>query len=207
MELDRRTLNKLIIEAAIEAASEGVPVDMPRQLDDQHPVIPLAVDRDGDVAFAALLSWSEQDSGWKPSLCNETLVKGDDGYWCPSGGSSGMPPRYYPLAARRPAEPAGLHIRLYGGDSQASGDGVKGWRTAALYISAEVETLRIADRRLPVPFHGYVSVVMPNRSHAEVAAIGNDGSVLQTINLRRSYTDLFREQRRRDPDNWPSKIK
>jgi hypothetical protein len=38
-------------------------------------------------------------------------------------------------------------------------------------------------------------------------AIGPDGSVLDTIDLRREPSDLYRELGRRAPDGWPPTIK
>jgi hypothetical protein len=202
VELDRRTLRGQILEAADRAVTEGVPAAMARQLDDAHLVIPLAVDIDGDVAMVTLLTWTEQDSGWEPSLWNQDLVKHSDD-WFPSSGSGGPWPRDYPLTTRRPADPPGLHIRVYQAGPQRCGDNA--WRTGALQVSAEVESLRIRGHRRAVPFHGYVPVVARKLADAVVTAVGSDGSVLETIDLRRDPSDLFRELRHRDPDGWPFK--
>jgi hypothetical protein len=202
MELDRRILNGLLIEAAEQAVSEGVPPGMSRRLDDEHPVIPLAADADGDVAMVTLLTWTDQDSGRQPGLWNQDLLKHNDG-WHPVSGSGGRAPRDYPLTARRPAAPPGLHIRVYEAGPQQSMNGDKTWLTAALYVTAEVETLRVGDRQRPVPFHGYLPVVVRNRAEAVVAAIASDGSVLETIDLRSEAADLYRALIRRDPGGWP----
>jgi len=202
MKVDRRTLSGLILEAADRAATEGVPPANARQLDDAHPVVPLAVDIDGDAALVTLLTWTEQDSGWEPSLWNQDLVKQEDS-WLPPTGGGGARPRDYPLTDRRPADPPGLHIRVYeAGPRRREG---KAWRAAALQVSAEVETLRIQGRDRAVPFHGYVPVVARKLADCIVAAIGSDGSVLETIDLRRDPSDLYRELRHRDPDAWPFK--
>jgi hypothetical protein len=205
VELDRRTLSGLISEAAERAATEGVPASTARQLDDENPVIPLAVDGDGDVAMVTLLSWSEQDSGWEPSLWNVDLLQ-HDSTWYRVAASGGLPPRDYPLATRRPAEPAGLHIRVYQAGPQHSMTGDTNWLTAAIHVTAEVETLRIGDRIRPVPFHGYLPVVARNRARAIAAGVGGDGSVLETLDLRRDASDLYRELRHRDPVSWPFQI-
>lgn len=193
-------------EVADRALTEGVPTSIPRQLDDENSVIPLAVDVDGDVAIVTLLSWSEQESGWEPSLWNATLLQ-HEGDWHRANASGGLPPRDYPLAARRPAGPAGLHVRIYEAGPQQSMSGDKSWLSASIHVTAEVETLRIGDRDRPVPFHGYLPVVARNPAHAVAAAIGPDGSVLGMIDLRREPSDLYRELQRRDPDGWPLKIK
>jgi hypothetical protein len=209
MDLDRPALNTLIMNAAFQMATEGVPAATARQLDDQNPVIPLAIDVDGDVALATLLSWSEQDSGYEPSLCNAILVQRDDG-WCPTGLSAGLPPCDYPLTARRPASTPGLHIRLYERDGEEPGPEAprsrKPWLAAALLVTAEVEALRVGDRPRTVPFHGYVPIAARNPAEAVVTAIGDDGSVLETIDLRRDSSELFRELRHREPHAWPFKI-
>jgi hypothetical protein len=179
---------------------------IPRRLDDENPVIPLAVDVDDDVAIITLLSWSEQNSGWKPSLWNATLVE-HEGDWHCANASGSLPPRDYPLAARRPADQTGLHIRIYEAGPQHTGTGDKRWLSAAIHVTAEVETLRIGDRDRPVPFHGYLPVVVRDRAQAVVAALSGDGSVLETIDLRRRPSDFYRELRLHDPDGWPLKIK
>jgi hypothetical protein len=191
---------------ADRALTEGVPTSIPRRLDDENSVIPLAADVDGDVAIVTLLSWSEQDSGWEPSLWNATLV-GHDGDWYRANTSGGLPPREYPLAARGPADPAGLHMRIYEAGPQHTGTGDKRWLSAAIHVTAEVETVRIGERHRPVPFHGYLPVVVRDRARAVVAAISGNGSVLETIDLRREPSDFYRELRHRDPDGWPLKIK
>jgi hypothetical protein len=67
--------------------------------------------------------------------------------------------------------------------------------------------VRIGERHRPVPFHGYLPVVVRDRARAVVAAISGNGSVLETIDLRRESSDFYRELRHRDPDGWPLKIK
>jgi hypothetical protein len=209
MELDRPELNRLIKDAAFRMLDEGVPATTASRLDDQNPVIPLAIDVDGDVAMATLLSWSEQSSGYEPSLCNVTLFERDDG-WCPTGLSAGASPRDHPLTARRPASPAGLHVRLYELGSEEYEPGVsqsrEPWLAAALLVTAEVESLRVGDRARTVPFHGYVPVAVRNPAQAVVTAVSSDGTVLETLDLRRPARDLFRELRQRDPDGWPLKV-
>ena len=55
-----RELFELVRDAAWQLANEGAAHDGVRQLDDQHPVIPLSIDLDQDVGAAVLLGWSEQ---------------------------------------------------------------------------------------------------------------------------------------------------
>jgi hypothetical protein len=206
MEVDRRSLSELIMDAADRAVTEGVPEAIARQLDDDNLVIPLAVDIDGDVAMATLLTWTEQNSGWEPGLFNGNLVK-RKGEWFLATRSSGAAPRDYPLADRRPADPPGLHIRVYDAGAERSSSGGKSWLKAAIHVTAEVETLRIGSRHRTVPFHGYLPVVVRNPAEAVIEAVGSGGSVLETIDLRRDPSDLYRELRQRVPDAWPFKMR
>lgn len=206
MELDRRRLSELIMDAADRAVTEGMPEAIARQLDDNNLVIPLAVDIDGDVAMATLLTWTEQNSGWEPGLCNARLVKRKDD-WFLATRSGGAAPRDYPLANRQPADPPGLHIRVYEAGAQNGSSGGKSWLMAAIHVTAEVETLRIGSRHRAVPFHGYLPVVVRNSAEAVIAAVGSDGSVLETIDLRRDPSDLYRELRHRVPDAWPFRMR
>ena len=209
MELDQRRLSGLIRDAAVRAVTDGVSeTTIARQLDDDNPVIPLAVDIDGDVAMATLLTWTEQNSGLEPSLSNADLLK-EKNDWFLSARSGGASPRDYPLVNRQPADPPGLHIRVYEAGPQRSSSGDKSWLAAAIHVTAQVQTLRIGRRQRAVPFHGYVPVVVRSRAraHAIVAAVGSDGSVLETIDLRREPSDFWRDLRRRDPDGWSLKMR
>jgi hypothetical protein len=206
MQLEWPKLRELIMQAAFLAVTESMPSTIARELTDENPVIPLDVDVDGDVAMATLLTWSEQDSGWEPSLENADLLR-RSGRWDSIACSGGMRPRDYPLTSRRPADPPGLHLRVYEAGPQRGPSGGKRWLTAALLVSAEVETLRVGDRERAVPFHGYMPVVVRNPAQATVAALSSDGSVLETIDLRHDSSGIFRELLHRDPDGWPFKIR
>jgi hypothetical protein len=193
-------------EAAYLLVAQGAPGSIARELNDENPVIPLGLDIDSDVATAALLGWSEQDSGYEPSLWMASIER-REGDWVPYGLAGGLPPFDYPLADRRPCSPEGVYIRLYMGPDLEDGFGQRpgpAWLSAALQVTAEVDSVRVGDRVLDVPFHGYVPIAVRDPETALVTAFG-DGARLDTLDLRRGAGDLYRELHRRDPDGWPFK--
>ena len=208
MQQDRLTVNKQLREAAYLLAARGPQSSVARELDDENPVIPLGIDIDVDVAAAALLGWSEQDSGYEPSLWMASIDQ-QDGDWVPYGLSGGLSPFDYPLADRRPCSREGLYIRLYLGPNLENGFGPQpgpAWLSAALQVTAEVDSVRVGDRVLDVPFHGYVPIAVRDPENAVVTAFGN-GSLVDTLDLRRGASELYRELRRRDLDEWPFKAR
>jgi hypothetical protein len=208
MQQDPQSLSKQLREAAYLLAVQGLPGSVARGLNDGSPVIPLGIDIDTNVATAALLSWSGQDSGYEPSLWMASIDQ-QDGDWVPYGLSGGLSPSYYPLADRPACSREGLHLRLYMGPNLEHGFGplsTPAWISAALQVTAEVDSIRVGDRVLEVPFHGYVPIAVRDPANAVVTAFG-DGAQLDTLDLRREASDLYREQRHRDPDGWPFKVR
>ena len=208
MQQDRARLNEQLRDASYLLAVQRLPGSIARELDDENPVIPLGIDIDQDVATAALLSWSEQDSGYEPGLWTASIEQ-QEGDWVPYGLAGGLPPSDHPLADRRSCSREGLHIRLYMGPNLEHGLGRRpgpAWLSAALQVTAEVDSIRVGDRVLEVPFHGYVPIAVRNLENAVVTAF-SDGSQLDTLDLRRGAHDLYRELRRRDPDGWPFKVR
>lgn len=208
MQLDRHRLNEQLRSAARLLAARGLPASIARELDDENPVIPLGIDIDHDVATAALLGWSEQDSGYRPSLWTASIQQ-LDGDWVPYALGGGLPPSDYPLADRPASSQEGLHIRLYDGPNPERGPRRRSgpaWLSAAVQITAEVDRIQVGERVLEVPFHGYVPIAVRVRGSAVVTAFG-DGLQLDTLDLRQAPLDLHRELRRRDPDGWPFTIR
>lgn len=204
--MDWRRLREQLKDVSYLLAVQGPPGAIARQLDDENPVIPLGIDIDRDVAAASLLSWSEQDSGWEPSLWLTSMER-REGDWIRYGLAGGMPPSDYPLTDRRASSSQGPCIRLYYGPDREEGSGPgPAWISAAVQVTAEVDRIRVGGRDLEVPFHGYVPVVVRDLENAVVTAFG-DGSQLDTLDLRRDAGDLYRELRRRDPDSWPFMIR
>jgi hypothetical protein len=201
MRQDRTRLTAQLREASYLLAIQGPPGAIAHELDDENPVIPLGIDIDTDVATAALLGWSEQDSGYEPSLWTATIEQ-QEGDWVPCGLAGGLRPSDYPLADRRACARGGIHIRLYMGPDLEHGFGRRpgpAWLSAALQVTAEVDSIRVGDRLLEVPFHGHIPIAVRDPENAVVTAFG-DGSQLDTLDLRRGAPDLCRELRRRDPD-------
>jgi hypothetical protein len=201
---DWRKLREQLRAVSCLLAAQGLPASTARELDDDNPVIPLGIDVDRDVATAALLSWSEQDSGWVPTLWTASIDQ-SEGDWIPYGLAGGLAPSDYPLTDRRASAPEGLHLRLYSLPSREQGSGRRpgpAWLSAAVQVTAEVDRIRVGERVLEVPFHGYVPIAVRDPENAVVTAFGN-GSQLDTLDLRRDASDLSRELRRRDPDGWP----
>ena len=118
MKQDRARLSERLRETAYLLTVQSPPRSIARELDDENPVIPLGIDIDHDVATAALLGWSEQDSGYEPSLWIAS-VEQQEGDWVPYGLAGGLPPSNYPLADRRACSAEGLHLRLYMGPENA----------------------------------------------------------------------------------------
>jgi hypothetical protein len=198
-----RELFQLLRDAAWQLANEGAARDGARQLDDQHPVLPLSIDLDQDVGVAALLGWSEQQSGLEPGLWTAELELWRGG-WHPFGLGGGLHPESYPLADREPAS-GRQHIRLWSGPSPISGTRAErspSWRSAAIKVSAEVDTVRVGDRLISVPFHGYVAIAVRRGQPATVTALA-DGRQVDSINLGRGASELYGNMRRRGPDRWP----
>jgi len=209
MEQDRARLTEQLRDASYLLAVQGMPGSSARELDDENPVIPLGIHIDQNVATAALLGWSEQDSGYEPSLWTASIEQ-QEGDWVPYGLAGGLPPSDYPLADRRSCPRDGPRIRLYMGPNPEHGLGRRpgpAWLSAALQVTAEVDSIRVGTASfLEVPFHGYVPIAVRNLENAVVTAFG-DGSQLDTLDLRRGANDLYRELRRRDPDGWPFKVR
>lgn len=172
----------------------GLPSSVPRELDDEHPIIPLAVDIDQDVAVTAFLCWTLEDEGPIPVLQTVDSYR-DQGRWIPTGGAAGTFPEY-PIRDRRPALRQGRHLYLCMSGEESSGAGRPTRRDAVLRATAEVDSIAVGARVLRVPFHGYVAVVARTRRTAVVIALDRGGSPLQTLDLSRDTRKLFAEQDR-----------
>jgi hypothetical protein len=76
------------------------------------------------------------------------------------------------------------------------------WRAAAIKVSGEVDTIKIGDRLISVPFHGYLPITIRQGQPGTVTALA-DGRRVDSINLSRGAGELSRPRRRRGPDRWP----
>jgi len=177
-----------------------------RELDDEHDVIPLAIDTDRSVAAIAVAAWAEQTSGRKPGLWKVSLT-GSPGRWTSLSSGGGGPLLNYPLEHRRPVGGHGLHVRLCLGPDPEPGSPseIKNeWISSILQVTAEVDRVQVGARTIEVPFHGYVAVAI-RAAERVITAIDSSGSPLQSMDLNRR--DLFRVQSPilRDVAQSPSK--
>ncbi len=205
--LSHQELAQAQSDAATELVYSGMPAEVRRELDDEHPVIPLAADVCDDVAVTAVLSWTDQDHGREPGLWLHQLRR-RHGDWDRDGGQSSVLAAY-PLAGRLPAPPGSPLMFLLAGPNPEPGraPGERPWRWAALYVTARVDRVRIGRRDVPVPFHGYLPVAMTSPRGNPVTALSSDGIRLETLDLRRGATVLYREQRQRSPGGWPHRAR
>jgi len=142
MEQDRARLTEQLRDASYLLAVQGMLGSSARELDDENPVIPLGIHIDQNVATAALLGWSEQDSGYEPSLWTASIEQ-REGDWVPYGLAGGVPPSDYPLADRPSCSQDGPHIRLYMGPNPEHELGRRpgpAWLSAALQVAASLAT-------------------------------------------------------------------
>lgn len=79
----------------------GLPSAVPRELDDEHRIIPLGVDIDQNVAVTAFLCWLAQEQGPVPGL-QILAFRQDQGQWEPTGAASGPFPGWRSLRTGRP---------------------------------------------------------------------------------------------------------
>jgi hypothetical protein len=160
---------------------EGAPLPHAARLSRRVRHVPLAVDRDGDVAATMFLR--RGISGF-PLLDVNTLEL-TDGAWRMLGGGGG-PGDEATAARRRSADlggPAVSHGR--GGTARARTGRFGGIRDnwvswAELRVAVEVSALRVDTRLLPVADHGNAVVVWTRRP-PRVLALDVSGTVLGPV--------------------------
>lgn len=170
---------------------DGLPGSVPAALLDRNDFIPLAVDVDGDVAAVALLCWWDGPPG-RPSRLPQPRpvirvwkfirVRQE---WIGVGGSGGTAVPEHPLAPRPAAAVLGGHLRRFSKGSTlvehpaVRADfyiGVTGVRAAA-----EVDRVTIGARRIPLPWHGLLTVVWPGQTAPTIDALSPEGGHLATL--------------------------
>ena len=161
---------------------EGAPLVSSARLSRRVRHVPLAVDRDDDVAVTLFL---RRGVSGVPLLDVHSLELTDDG-WRRLGGSSGGP-GYEAMEARpRLADlesPAVSHG--HGGTARTSSRRL-GWsennwvRWAELWVAEEVSVLRVNARRVPVAGHGF-AVVVWTKEPPRVAALDASGALLGAV--------------------------
>ena len=180
--------------AADSLLTLGLPEEVPRELSEEDPYIPLGLDIDQDLAVAAFLCWQVPKNEPVASLQMVTLSYDQDD-WNITGGATG-PLLEYPLNSRGPvnSHQVLMHILLHVSESSASRS--QHPSGTVLRVPAEVDRVTVGGRILQVPFHGYLAIAIHGRKSAIVTAIDMDGSELGTLDLNRRVDKLIVEQSR-----------
>jgi hypothetical protein len=164
---------------------EGAPLPDSARLSRRVRSVPLAVDREGDVAATMFL---RRGVSGVPLLEVHTL-ESTGGGWRLLGGGGG--PGHEATATRpRLAELGGPAVSHGGGGTARHRSGAfdlfrSTWVSwAELRLAAEVSALRVGTRLLPVPTHGNAVVVWTRRP-PRVTALDESGAVLGVVALSR----------------------
>ncbi|MGY1609648.1 hypothetical protein [Geodermatophilus sp. SYSU D00700] len=164
---------------------EGAPRPSGARLSRRVRHVPLAVDRDGDVAATMFL---RRGVSGVPLLDAHTLELTEGG-WRVLGGGGG-PGEEAAKARPRLADLGGAAVNHgHGGTARTTSDRL-GWRTVGwvswveLRLAEEVFVLRVDTRLVPVAGHG-CAVVVWAREPPGIAALDASGAVLGSVPVRR----------------------
>lgn len=174
---------------------EGAPPASEARLSRRIRFVPLAADRDGDVAVTMFL---RRGVSGVPELDVHSLEL-HDGRWRMLGGSGGpgaaaLEPRPHRASLQALAVSSGS-----GGTARSSSRSL-GWAPdpwvwwIELRVVREVAALGVGERRIPVGAHGMAIVVWTDR-RPEISALDGSGVVLGSIPLRdrRSMPAVYRD--------------
>lgn len=162
---------------------QGTPPATEARLSRRVRFVPLAVDRDGDVAATMFL---RRGVNGIPELDVHSLEL-YDGRWRMLGGSGG------PGAAALESRPdqaslQALAVSFGSGGTARSSSRSLGWAPnpwvwwAELRAAREVAALGVGERRIPVAAHGMAIVVWADRP-PEISALDASGVVLGSVTL------------------------
>lgn len=162
---------------------EGAPVAGGTRLSRRVRFLPLAVDRDDDVAATMFL---RRGISGVPEVDVHVLELAADG-WHSLGGGSGPGDE---AVEQRPrfADLGGLAVSHGGGGTSRTTRGRLGFRRhdwiswAELRVAAEVSALRVDTRLVPVAAHG-CAVVVWRWLRPEVVALDASGAVLGPVEV------------------------
>lgn len=175
---------------------EGAPPASEARLSRRVRHLPVAFDRDDDVAATMFLR--RRVSG-VPELEVHTLELTDEGWRLLGGGGGSGEQTLSPRPSLAASESPG-RSHSGGGTARMSSRRL-GWsrdswvRWAELRLAREVTVLRVDDRRLPVAAHGIAVVVWTKHAPA-VTAFDSTGATLGAVSVGRSgsmparYRDL-----------------
>lgn len=163
---------------SLKLLTDGPPLS-PGKLTRRRRYVPMAVDRDNDVAVTLFarrgVSGQPLDEAWALEL--------RDGEWKVLGGGGGTAPD--DLLAERPpaARLGGLFQAQGGGSSLRNAERLVPWGAryishAHLRVSAEVDHVLVGRRRIGVASHGHVVVVWASRKPPMVTLLASDGTQL-----------------------------
>jgi hypothetical protein len=163
---------------------EGAPLPPGARLSRRVRHVPLAVDRDGDVAATLFL---RRGVSGVPLVDVHTLELTDAG-WRMLGGGGG-PGREATAVRPRRAELGGLFLSYGQGGTTRTRRSWLGWKDewvswAELRLAEEIAVLRVDARLVPVAAHGCAVVIWAGRPPT-VAALSASGAVLGPISLGR----------------------
>jgi hypothetical protein len=165
---------------------QGTPPASSARLSRRVRHLPLAVDRDGDVAATMFL---RRGVNGVPELDVHTLEL-VDGVWRTLGGGGG-PGDEATEARRRLAELGSPAVSSSGGGTKRS-SGNRPWRRhgswvwwAELRVAEEVAVLRVNSRLVPVAAHGCAVVVWTRRPPL-VTALDASGVVVGPVPIRQA---------------------
>jgi len=146
--------------------------------------VPVAVDRDGDVAVTMFLRRGVSGEPW----IDVHSLERAGGKWRLLGGGGGNAgdTLFVPRPNRGQAGSPG--ITLDGGGTVRNGDRLVSWgvrwvRWAELRLAAEVAALEVRGRRIPVAEHGVAVVVWTSRNRPAVMALGRADDELGRVPL------------------------
>lgn len=163
---------------------EGAPPAGSAHLSRRVRHIPLAVDRDGDVAATMFL---RRGVSGVPELDVHTLELTDDGWRMLGGGGGSGDEATEPRP--RLADLGSAAVSHGHGSTARTGSGRlfrfrSNWvRWAELRVAEEVSALRVGIRLLPVLGHGF-AVVVWTRQPPSIAALDASGAVLGPVHIR-----------------------
>jgi len=165
---------------------DGAPPSEVARLSRRVRHVALAVDRDGPVAATMFL---RRGVSGDPGLDTHGLELGDTG-WRLLGGGGGTGQDYL-LAARPPLQAGAAAVEIGSGSVVRHADrlmpGESGWvRWVEVRAAAEVASLQVGERPVPVHDHGVAVVVWGAERMPDIAALGADGSPLGPVQFRDS---------------------
>jgi hypothetical protein len=163
---------------------DGEPVAQTLRLSRRTRLLPVAVDRDGDAAATLFLRRGVSGEPWLDAQALERAGSS----WRPLGGGGGNADQQI-FEARRPAAEVGAVAEQLGGGGSLRNAGrrmpwgAKWVHWAELRMAAEVRTLLLPARSIPVAEHGLALVVWTSKRPPVVVAADSRGCEVGRVTL------------------------